>query len=140
MASRCANPNCSCDPCLCEGECKCGGGTKLGELEQQVMDVVWAAAEPEVTVREVSDALPVYAYTTIATVLSRLSRKGVLRRRVEGRVAFFAPLGTRSDRAASAMLDALAESGDRGAALERFVSDVPAGDAAVLRRALQSRS
>jgi predicted transcriptional regulator len=111
----------------------------LGELERQVMEVVWGAAGSELTVREVADALPAYAYTTIATVLSRLSRKGILRRRIDGRAAVFTPLGTQADRAVSAMLEALAASGDRDAALERFVGAVRVGDAAVLRRALQSR-
>ncbi len=137
---RCANPKCTCSPCLCGDDCKCGGGTKLGDLELQVMEVVWAAGGGDVTARGVADALPVYAYTTVATVLNRLSRKGVVHRRLEGRTTHFTAVGTQADRAASAMLDALATSNNPGASLEKFVRTVSPAEAAELRRALRSRS
>ncbi len=58
----------------------------LGELESQVMEVVWARGAA--TVREVHEAVnrqrPL-AYTTIMTVMTRLAEKGILRRElVEG--------------------------------------------------------
>ncbi len=136
----CPNPKCTCSPCLCGEECKCGGGSKLGDLERQVMDVVWAAGNREVTAREVADALPVYAYTTVATVLNRLSRKGELRRRLDCRTNRFAAIETPTDRAASAMLEALGSGDDRRAVLERFARTMSSGDAAILRRALKSSS
>lgn len=100
------------------------------------MDVVWAAGGAEVTARDVAGVLEEYAYTTVATVLNRLSRKGVVRRRMDGRTTKFAPLGTAAERAAAAMTGALEESGDRDGALARFVELMAADDRAALRRAL----
>jgi predicted transcriptional regulator len=135
ITGTCPNPRCTCDPCLCGDDCRCGGGN-LGELERRVMDVVWSAAGSEITARDVSDVLDEYAYTTIATVLNRLSRKGVVRRRMDGRTTKFAPLGTPADRAAAVMADALDASGDRDGALARFAGSMSAEDRAALLRAL----
>lgn len=95
-----------------------------------------AGEEGEVTARQVADALPAYAYTTIATVLNRLSRKGTLRRRIEGRATRFAAIASQADRAASGMLDALTSSDDRSASLTRFAAAMSPEEAALLRRAL----
>jgi predicted transcriptional regulator len=57
----------------------------LGELEQAVMDVVWAHSP--VTAREVCDRMHgrrERAYTTIMTTMDRLHRKGLLRREKDG--------------------------------------------------------
>lgn len=135
----CTNPNCTCSPCLCGDACKCGGGPQLGELERQVMDVLWASYGREVSGREVADALPAYAYTTVATVLNRLSRKGAVRRRVEGRTAHFAAIHTEVDRAAATMREALEDSGDRRATLGWFVGTITPEEATTLRRALERR-
>ena len=79
----CDNPMCSCNPCTCDS-CSCGVAT-LGDLERRVMDILWEEPEGERTVRSVADVLPEYAYTTVATVLERLSQKGLVRRRKVGR-------------------------------------------------------
>ena len=56
----------------------------LGRLERAVMDTVWAGGD--FSVRDVQSALgrPV-AYTTVMTTLDRLFKKGLVRRRREGR-------------------------------------------------------
>lgn len=131
----CSNPKCTCNPCLCGEECKCAGG-HLGDLERRVMDVVWSAGGVEVTARDVADTLSEYAYTTVATVLNRLSRKGAVRRRMDGRTTRFSAVGTPADRAASAMADALAASGDRGDALAKFAARMSADDREALLAAL----
>lgn len=131
----CSNPKCTCSPCLCGEDCKCGGGP-LGDLERRVMDVVWSAGGEEISARDVADALTGYAYTTVATVLNRLSRKGVVRRRLDGRTTKFAPVASRADRAAAAMVEALAASGDRQEALTRFAETVSGEDRDALLRAL----
>jgi len=55
----------------------------LGELEAEVMEILWA--EREFTVREVRERLrrPL-AYTTVMTVMGRLVEKGLLRRVRDG--------------------------------------------------------
>ena len=55
----------------------------LGELEQVVMEAVWA--HPPSTVREIADRMrgdADRAYTTVMTTLDRLHRKGLLRREI----------------------------------------------------------
>lgn len=140
VAGTCANPKCTCSPCLCGDACRCGGGNQLGELERQVMDVLWAAEGRELTGREVAHALPAYAYTTVGTVLNRLSRKGVLRRRIEDRTAHFATIDSRTDRAAAAMRRALEDGDDAAAAVGRFVETMSPEEATTLRRALERRA
>ena len=114
----CDNPKCICDPCGCE-ECRCAG-PRLGDLERKVMNVVWDRADGEVTGRDVAEALPGYAYTTVATVLDRLSKKGYLRRRTERRVVRFMAADSQNDHAAAAMRDILENASDSKAALVRF--------------------
>lgn len=57
----------------------------LGELELAVMESVWSRGEA--TVRDVHEDLAAersIAYTTVMTVMTRLARKGLLRKRREG--------------------------------------------------------
>lgn len=59
----------------------------LGDLEQHVMAVLWRA-QRSLSVREVHEMLHYsrdVAYTTVMTVLDRLSKKGVVERRIDGR-------------------------------------------------------
>ena len=57
----------------------------LGELERELMDILWTAREPA-SVRDVHDRLgDRLAYTTVMTTLDRLHKKGLLARRAEGR-------------------------------------------------------
>ena len=53
----------------------------LGPLEQDVMNVLWVSCEVNdepLPIRAVADNMPDLAYTTIATVLSNLKRKGMV--------------------------------------------------------------
>lgn len=63
--------------------------TNLGPLEAEIMEAVWRDEEP-VAVRAVVDQLnsartEPLAYTTVMTVMTRLAKKNVLRRRKAGR-------------------------------------------------------
>lgn len=100
------------------------------------MDVLWRHNGQEVTGRDVSDALPAYAYTTVATVLNRLSRKGAVRRRMERHTTHFSAIGTEADRAAAVMRAALEAAGDREHALIRFAEMMTPEEAEALRQAL----
>lgn len=136
----CHNPQCRCDPCACGETCRCGLRTDLGDLERQVMEVVWTSAAPDLTRRQVAGALPAYAPTTIGTVLDRLSRKGLVRRTLDGRTARFAPVATQADRTAEVMRRALEDAGDPAEAAACFVRSMPAAEARTLRRALARRA
>lgn len=54
----------------------------LGDLECEIMELVWKKANPTVTVRDIYDSLRQQrqiAYTTVMTTMVRLSEKGLLR-------------------------------------------------------------
>lgn len=109
----------------------------LGELERAVMEVLWDRGEPTL-VRDVVRALAErdLAYTTVMTVLDRLAKKGFVRRHRSGRAWCYLPAASRESFVAQLMLDALALTGDREAALTRFAHAVSSPEAEVLSRAL----
>jgi predicted transcriptional regulator len=86
----------------------------LGPLEEAVLEAVWGLGG-ERSVRDVLAAMTgAPAYTTIMTTLERLSRKGLLRRRKEGRAFVYAAAVTRSEltrRRASRILGGLLSEG-----------------------------
>lgn len=62
----------------------------LGDLEKEVMDVVWESSSP-VKVREVLERISrkrKVAYTTIMTIMTRLADKGLLNRKYDGSKAY----------------------------------------------------
>jgi predicted transcriptional regulator len=108
-----------------------------GELEQEIMAALWARTEPvaaRTVLRDLGD--PDLAYTTVKTVLERLTRKGVVTRVNVDRTWHYAAAGTRDAFVAELMLQALERTGDRDAALVAFVRSVSPADAAILRAAL----
>ena len=110
-----------------------------GELESQVLDVLWDAGRP-LTPRDVLDALGGrrgLAYTTVMTILSRLWQKGLLERDPHGRAYAYRPSVSRAARAASRMGEVLASAGDRSLALAQFVASLPADQRDELRKALR---
>lgn len=119
---------------------------RLGDLEAEVMDVMWAAARP-MTVRNVLDnvldarggARPL-AYTTVMTVMDRLFHKGWLTRAREGRAYRYAPAFSRSVFAARLMGDILAGAEDKGLTLLRFIEAMGPGEFEALREAVDWRS
>lgn len=114
--------------------------TRLGGLEHAAMEVLWSASEP-VTARDVAAALAdrELAYTTWLTVLTRLERKGLVRRERSGRAHTYAPVASREDHIAVLMQQALGQAGDREAALQHFARTVSPAEADALRRALDGR-
>jgi BlaI family transcriptional regulator, penicillinase repressor len=110
-----------------------------GELEQDVMTALWAQPEPvtaRAVLREIGD--PELAYTTVKTVLERLTRKQVVTRVDIDRTWHYSPAASRDDYVAELMLRALDRTGDRDGALVRFARAVSPADAEVLRAALDS--
>ncbi|MGE5221078.1 MAG: BlaI/MecI/CopY family transcriptional regulator [Omnitrophica WOR_2 bacterium] len=76
--------------------------SQLGELEADVMNVVWEKGK--VTVQDVKDTLEPrrsLAYTTIMTVMSRLAEKGMLDRQKEGRAFYYTPAASQEKVAGS---------------------------------------
>jgi predicted transcriptional regulator len=109
---------------------------RLGDLERAIMEVLWQT-DSALTVRQVSNGLlQNLAHTTVMTVLDRLAKKGFARRERDGRAWRYRPAATREAYVAELMLTALAQTGDRDAALARFAQSVSGNEAEVLREAL----
>jgi len=110
----------------------------FGELEAEIMRVVWARTEP-VAVQTVVDALGEQrrlAYTTVMTVIERLREKGWLDRVRHGRQYRYFAVRSADDYTAELMGQALDASADRAGALVRFAGQLGAEEAAALRAAL----
>ena len=92
---------------------KMGYKKVLGDLEAEVMKIVWKA--DRVTVRDVYEKLRPeknLAYTTIMTIMSRLAEKGLLKREPQGNAYVYSPTISESDFAkqvVSEVLDGLLE-------------------------------
>lgn len=123
--------------------------TRLGDLERAVMQALWEAAakaNQPLTGREVAASLarPDLAYTTVLTVLTRLERKGLVRRDSTARAHVYAPVASREDHVTVLMQQALGQAGSTGsarqAALQHFARSMTAEEAAALRQALDSPS
>ncbi len=70
----------------------------LGDLEAQIMEIIWA--QGETTVRQVHKKLQPkrkLAYTTVMTVMSRLADKGILQRVRQGAAYLYRPASSREE-------------------------------------------
>ena len=95
----------------------------LGELEDRIMRTLWRR-ESAATVREVHTTLSQdrsLAYTTVMTVMDRLSRKGLLHRRLRGRAYEYLPSRSEAEYTADLMHELLATTRDSRAVLAHFV-------------------
>lgn len=115
-----------------------GGRRPNGALEAEVLAVLQGASGP-LTAAQVLERLGGgLAYTTVVTTLSRLHDKQILTRVPSGRAFAYAPVTDASGLTARRMHQVLADGPDRGQVLTHFVSDLPAGDAALLRALLEA--
>lgn len=111
---------------------------RLGTLEARVMDVLWDHGPA--TVREVITQLATDpAYTTIATVLQNLGRKGMVRPEREGHSTRYVPLLTRHEHTVGQIDWLLETSRDRAGSILHFVDSMPESDRALLRDYLAGR-
>lgn len=68
-------------------------GRILGELESEIMEIIWNQKEP-VAVKNITGILSKkrkIAYTTVMTIMARLVNKGVLTRRLSGSSYLYKP-------------------------------------------------
>lgn len=107
-----------------------------GELEQRVMELLWAAPAPK-SVAEVHQMLSSereLAYTTVMTVLDRLAKKEMVTRELVNRAWQYEPRDTQAAviaRELALKLDGV-EPGVRAEALRRFVETLSAEERAAL--------
>lgn len=92
---------------------KAGYKKVLGDLEAEVMKIVWKS--DKATVREVYEQLRLeknLAYTTIMTIMGRLAEKGLLAKESQGNAYIYAPTISERDfatKVVSEVLDGLLE-------------------------------
>jgi predicted transcriptional regulator len=73
-----------------------GLASVFGSLELRVLEALWRRGA-EASVRDVLEAFPNAAYTTLMTTMERLHRKGVLERRKDGRAFLYRPVSSRDE-------------------------------------------
>jgi len=108
----------------------------MGALEDAVMGVLWVNGgwmTPGEVHSELSSDRDL-AYTTVTTVLVRLSEKGRLERRKDGRAYAYHPTSTPTEWAAAQMDEVLGAVADRRSALTHFLDRLDDEDRAQLRR------
>lgn len=119
---------------------------RLGDLERVVMDHLWESVIEHpggATVREVLTKFSgerEIAYTTVMTVLDRLSKKGLVTRVRDGRAWRYTPAGTREALTAQTMRRALDDMDvtDRKTALLHFLDEASDAEIADVKSALET--
>ena len=117
---------------------------RLGDLERAVLEHLWATAEAHpagLTVREVHDTIGVergLAYTTLMTVLDRMSKKDLVTRERDGRAWRYLAASSREQLTSEALHHTLGElaGGERRTALLHFLEQSTPDDLEELKAAL----
>lgn len=112
------------------------GRRPAGALEQEVLAALWASPTPLTPAAVQAEVGAALAYTTVKTILDRLHEKGMLTRVREGKAYAYSPVVEQADLAAEAMRAALEGSMDRPAVLSKFLGEISAADAEVIRELL----
>lgn len=117
---------------------------RLGDLERAVMELLWTTGPRRtegVTVREVHDQIGIergLAYTTLMTVLDRMSKKGLVERERDGRAWRYTAAYSREQLTSEALHHTLGElaGGERRRALLHFLDESSPQEIDELRAAL----
>jgi predicted transcriptional regulator len=108
------------------------GRRPRGTLEQEIVAALAAARKP-MTPAQVRDHLGGdLAYTTVMTVLARLTEKGLVTRERVGRAYAYSPIRDEAEVTARQMQRLLDAGDDRAAVLSRFVGVLSAEDERLL--------
>ena len=109
-----------------------------GALETDVLKVLWAADGP-LPPAEINERLDAgYAYTSIATILTRLQAKGLVERSPSGRAFAYRATVDESELAVRRISELLDSSSDRAQVLSRFIGGLPAREAKAIRALLDA--
>ena len=115
----------------------------LGDLQHAIMSILWERAEA--TVADVHDALHDrgLAFTTIATMLRKMERKGVVAHRAEGRQFVYRATVTKKQVRRSMVAELVGRlfDGDAGALVAHLVAEheIDAQELGQLRKRLAGR-
>lgn len=107
-----------------------------GALETDVLRVLWAAEGPLLP-GEINDRLDAsYAYTSVATILTRLQAKGLVVRNPAGRAYAYEAAVDEPELAVRRISELLDSSSDRAQVLSRFIGGLPTREATAVRAML----
>jgi predicted transcriptional regulator len=107
-----------------------------GALETDVLRVLWAADGPLLP-GEINERLEGgYAYTSIATILTRLQAKGLVVRRPAGRAYAYEAAVDEAGLAVRRITELLNSSSDRAKVLSRFIDELSPREAKAIRATL----
>ena len=107
-----------------------------GALETDVLSVLWAADGP-LPPGEINERLDAgYAYTSVATILTRLQAKGLVVRTPAGRAFAYSAAVDEPDLAVRRISELLDSSSDRAQVLSRFIGGLPANEAKAIQAML----
>ena len=116
----------------------------LGDLQLAIMRILWSRGEA--TVADVHEALEAergLALTTIATMLTKMEKKGVVDHRAEGRKFIYRPLVSEDQVRLSMVTDLTSQlfRGDVTALVNHLLSehDIEPGELAQLRALISAR-
>jgi BlaI family penicillinase repressor len=117
---------------------------RLGNLQLAILRVLWARGEASVAeVHETLEPERGLAPTTIATMLVKLEKKGVVEHRTEGRRFIYRPRVSESSVRRSMVADLTSQlfRGDPGALVSHLLSEheIDLGELAELRRLIAAR-
>lgn len=108
-----------------------------GELELEILHILWNSSVPLQTA-EVQERLTTsLAYTSVATVLSRLVAKELVQRHSSGRSFSYEATQSHDDWYAGRMLDLLRQTSNHRALLAGFVDKLSSRDRAALKALLE---
>jgi len=107
-----------------------------GAFESDVLRVLWAADCP-MSPGEINERLDAgHAYTSVATILTRLQAKGLVVRTPMGRAFAYSAAVDEPDLAVRRISDLLDSSSDRSQVLSRFIGGLPAKEAKAIQAML----
>ena len=107
-----------------------------GALENDVMRILWDADEALLP-GEINDRLDAgYAYTSVATILTRLQAKGLVTRTPAGRAFAYRAVVDEPDLAIRRISELLDSTSDRTQVLSRFIGGLPVREAKAIRALL----
>ena len=109
-----------------------------GALENDVLRVLWSADGP-LQPGEINERLDAgYAYTSVATILTRLQAKGLVVRTPSGRAFAYEPAVDEPDLAVRRISELLDSSSDRAQVLTRFIGGLSPREARAIRAMLDT--
>ena len=110
-----------------------------GALEDDILRVLWQADEPLLPAEILERSGLSLAYTSVATVLTRLVEKGIVERQPAGRAFRYRAALSERQLAGQRIEAILTHANDREGALAGFVDKLSKRDTALLRKLLKNQ-